>query len=54
MLKFVGHVSQAIPGVPARDLDDADIRALPYTKPQLIRSGLYEDKPEPKKDGGEA
>lgn len=41
-LKFIGHPSQGLPGIPARDLDDAEVRALPYTQKQLEASGLYE------------
>lgn len=56
-LRFVGKPSQGIGGVPARDLTDAEVRALPYTQRELEASGLYEkvpDAPKPKADEADA
>ncbi len=39
VLKHVGHLF--LPDVPGRDLTADDIQAAPYTKAELIKSGVY-------------
>jgi hypothetical protein len=40
VLRWLGK--GALPDVPARDLNIADLRAVPYTQKQLLDSGVYE------------
>ena len=59
MLQYVG--GGYIPDVPAKDLTDDEVKALPVTKTQLLKSGLFvEVKPSkkekeaaPPKDSGD-
>lgn len=46
MLKYTG--GGFIPDVPARNLTDDEVKALPVTKTQLLRSGLFVEEKSPK------
>ena len=49
ILRYIGQAS--LPGIPARDLTQADIAEIGSTIQQLVKSGLYErvqvEKPRP-------
>lgn len=48
MLKYTG--GGHIPDVPAKDLSDDEVKALPVTKTQLLKSGLYVEEKPPKNE----
>lgn len=41
MLKYIGDGS-ALPGLPARDVSEAEILASGYTLKEILASGLYQ------------
>ena len=59
MLKYVGQTNSKgersfLPGIPARDLTDEDIRELKLNKQELVKSGLYQIVGEKKPEKAEA
>jgi len=47
MLKFTGKGRGLLPGVPARDLTDDEVKQ--YGKDRLLKSGLYEEAKQPRR-----
>lgn len=41
LLRYIGNGSW-LPGVPARDLSDQDVKSGPLSEAELVASGLYE------------
>lgn len=48
-LEYIGDGAYLV-GVPARDIAEAEVAALGLDAEELLRSGLYQEKPDPQKE----